>query len=102
MHEYSTKAAEGMLVSAVNDQKDIVFDGTMTWLPFVEQTVAMVRDHEHNYRNGPGYYQDSQGVVHEKYWEIDPDAPVEPGSKVPYRIEFVGVTCDPGEVKSSL
>ena len=68
----------------------------MTWLPFVEQTVAMVRDHEHNYRRGPGYYQDSQGTVHETYWEIDPDTPVEPGSKVPYRIEFVGVMCDPG------
>lgn len=96
MHEYSTNAAEGMLVSAINDQKDIVFDGTMTWLPFVEQTIAMVRDHQHNYRRGPGYYHDAQGKIHEKYWEIDPDRPVAPGSKIPYRIELIGVTCDPG------
>ena len=85
-----------MLVRALNEQRDIVFDGTMTWLPFVEQTVAMARDHEHNYRRGPGYYHDENGIVHEKYWEIDHSAPVKPGSKLPYRIELVGVTCDPG------
>ena len=49
VHEYSTSHAESMLVAAVNEQKDIVFDGTMTWFPFVEQTISMVRDHEHMY-----------------------------------------------------
>ena len=46
---------------AVNQQKDIVFDGTMTWAPFVKQTLAMVRDHRHTYRRGPGYTADDAG-----------------------------------------
>lgn len=33
---------------------------------------------------------------HCRYWEADEDSPVEKGSKVPYRVEIVGVTCDPG------
>ena len=97
VHEYSTTAAEIMLVTAINEQKDIIFDGTMTWLPFVEQTIAMARDHRHNYKRGPGYYQDASGKVHEKYWEIDHEARFDPESKVPYKIELVGVTCDPGK-----
>jgi hypothetical protein len=32
-----------LLVTAINEQRDVVFDGTMMWRPFVEQTVAMVR-----------------------------------------------------------
>ncbi|KAK9905596.1 hypothetical protein WJX75_002717 [Coccomyxa subellipsoidea] len=95
VHEYSTKAAEAMLVAAVNKQKDIVFDGTMTWAPFVEQTIAMVRDHQHNYRRGPGYFTNEHGETVERYW--DRDNCVEPDeAKRPYRIELVGVTCDPG------
>ena len=49
------------MARAVNQQKDIVFDGTMTWAPFVKQTLAMVRDHRHNYRRGPGYTSDDAG-----------------------------------------
>lgn len=26
-----------------------MFDGTMSWLPFVEQTIQMARDHKHHY-----------------------------------------------------
>lgn len=37
------QAAEMLLVTAINEQRDIVFDGTMMWAPFVEQTIAMVR-----------------------------------------------------------
>ena len=51
---------------AVNQQKDIVFDGTMTWSPFVEQTIAMVRDHENSYRRGPGYVVDEHDNVVER------------------------------------
>ena len=51
---------------AVNQQKDIVFDGTMTWAPFVEQTIAMVRDHENCYKRGPGYVADEHGNVVER------------------------------------
>ena len=50
-----------VVARAVNQQKDIVFDGTMTWAPFVKQTLAMVRDHRHNYRRGPGYTADNAG-----------------------------------------
>ena len=52
--------------AAVNQQKDIIFDGTMTWAPFVEQTIAMVRDFEHQYRTGPGYHKDDDGNVVER------------------------------------
>ena len=66
VHEYSTKQAEALFVSAINRQKDVIFDGTMMWAPFVEQTIAMVRDHKHNYRRGPGYQQDDQDNVTER------------------------------------
>ena len=54
------------MLRAVNQQRDIVFDGTMTWAPFVEQTIAMVRDHENCYKRGPGYVCDEQGHVVER------------------------------------
>lgn len=50
----------------MNKQRDIVFDGTMTWAPFVEQTIAMVRDHQHNYRRGPGYFTNEDGNTVER------------------------------------
>lgn len=37
VHSYSTTAAEELLVSAVRLRRDIVFDGTMTWYPFIKQ-----------------------------------------------------------------
>jgi len=55
----------------VNEQRDVVFDGTMTWAPFVQQTIAMVRDHKHNYKRGPGYFVDDEGTNVER-WEIIP------------------------------
>ena len=66
VHKYSTKQAEALFVSAINRQKDVIFDGTMMWAPFVEQTIAMVRDYRHNYRRGPGYQQDENGHVTEQ------------------------------------
>lgn len=38
----------------------------MTWAPFVQQTIAMVRDHRHNYRRGPGLYVDEEGNTFER------------------------------------
>lgn len=35
--------------------QDVIFDGTMMWAPFVQQTIAMVRDHGRHYFRGPGY-----------------------------------------------
>ena len=66
VHEYSTKAAESMLVAALNQQKDIVFDGTMTWSPFVEQTIGMARDYRNNYRRSVGYVEQEDGHVIER------------------------------------
>lgn len=39
----------------------------MMWPPFVEQCIAMVRDHEHKYVRGPGYNKDDDGSVTERY-----------------------------------
>ena len=47
-------------------QKDVIFDGTMMWAPFVEQTIAMVRDYKRNYRRGPGYKQHPGGSTTEQ------------------------------------
>lgn len=96
VHEYSTKQAEALFVSAINRQKDVIFDGTMMWAPFVEQTIAMVRDHQRNYRRGPGYKKDDNGNVTEQYWEVDPTNSETCQHHKPYRIEVIGVTCDPG------
>ena len=54
------------MLAMLNRQKDVIFDGTMMWAPFVEQTIAMVRDHHHNYRRGPGYQTDENGKVTEQ------------------------------------
>lgn len=89
IHQHSTDAANQQLVVALANQRDIVVDGTMTWMPYVMQTVAMIRDaHKHRYLRGPGYSE-----ANEQYWEK-----VEPMDKdglcLPYRVEMVGVTVD--------
>jgi hypothetical protein len=76
----------------------------------VRQTVAMVRDHEHEYEVGPGYQQHADGSVTERYWlrtgarcaatRHDSGGPdgVNGNSCAalqPYQIELIGVTCDP-------
>lgn len=55
MQSHLFQAAEAILVAAINEQKDVIFDGTMSWAPFVEQTIAMARDHNRAYVCGPGY-----------------------------------------------
>jgi hypothetical protein len=60
------RKSSGWEGAAVNQQKDIIFDGTMTWAPFMEQTIAMVRDHKHNYKRGPGYHMNSRGDIIER------------------------------------
>jgi hypothetical protein len=68
VHEYSTRKAQGALVAAVNEQRDIIFDGTCSWEPFVLQTVDMLRDHVHDYQLGPGYHRLADGSTVEQYW----------------------------------
>lgn len=99
MHDFATKAAENKLVVAINAQKDVVFDGTHVWAPFVNQTIAMVRDHPHTYAQGPGYQKLDDGSVVEEYWKPleEEDASTTPvvSGKRPYNIEFMGVSCHP-------
>jgi hypothetical protein len=40
VHEHSTRAAEALLLQAVKEQHDIVFDSTLSWLPFAIQARA--------------------------------------------------------------
>lgn len=80
-------------------------DGTLSWVPFVEQTIAMARDvHKCRYRMGVGYKVAEDGTISENYWERvheeedyrdqqKIDNGEEPKRK-PYRIELVGVVCD--------
>ena len=106
VHEHSTDAANQQLVVALANQRDIVVDGTMTWLPYVQQTIAMVRDaHKHRYLLGPGYNNSNkklitkketatETVIDEQYWiQVEPID--EDRLFLPYRVEMVGVTIDP-------
>ncbi|KAG8062788.1 hypothetical protein GUJ93_ZPchr0003g16619 [Zizania palustris] len=96
VHQSSTDAASSLLVTALNEGRDVILDGTLSWEPFVEQTVAMARDvHRRRYRMGPGYKVDPEtGAVTEEYWEPDDAAAPAPMDRRPYRIEVVGVVCD--------
>jgi hypothetical protein len=82
-------------------------DGTLSWEPFVEQTIAMVRNvHKCKYRMGVGYKVAEDGTIVENYWEQVNEAEEEhqpegnckreQHPRKPYRIELVGVVCDGG------
>eukprot|EP00271_Cylindrocystis_brebissonii_P015085 TRINITY_DN3704_c0_g6_i1.p1 TRINITY_DN3704_c0_g6~~TRINITY_DN3704_c0_g6_i1.p1 ORF type:complete len:587 (+),score=94.36 TRINITY_DN3704_c0_g6_i1:473-2233(+) len=118
VHEASTKAASSIVVTAMNEGRDVIFDGTMSWEPFVMQTIAMARDvHLRRYRLGPGYEKKEDGSVTEFYWEPMGEEEVggndegesekikaavgnrsmgrlKDGPRLPYRVEVVGVVCD--------
>ncbi|KAI4301149.1 hypothetical protein L6164_034458 [Bauhinia variegata] len=98
VHQSSTDAASSLLVTALNEGRDVIMDGTLSWLPFVVQTITMARNvHRRRYRMGPGYRKGDDGTVTENYWErIEDEEPEQIGGKrrKPYRIELVGVVCD--------
>lgn len=89
-------------MTALNEGRDIIMDGTLSWVPFVEQTIDMVRNvHNHRYRMGVGYkVSSSDGTVTENYWEQVPEEEeteeerAQRGHRKPYRIELAGVVCD--------
>ena len=103
IHQRSTAAAETLLLAALASQRNVVFDGTMAWEPFVRQTVAMVRDTHTVYVKGPGYVEHPDGTVTEEYWTpvCDPESikmramesPVAVEDRAPYELHMVGVTC---------
>ena len=95
MHQSSTDAASSLLVTALNEGRDVIMDGTLSWEPFVEQTIAMVRNvHKHRYRMGVGYKVADDGTVTENYWEQIEEQGEVAQIRKPYRIELVGVVCD--------
>ncbi|KAK7277572.1 hypothetical protein RJT34_22587 [Clitoria ternatea] len=98
VHQSSTDAASSLLVTALNEGRDVIMDGTLSWVPFVVQTITMARNvHRRRYRMGVGYRVNKDGTVSENYWEIikgeEPEQ-VEGKKRKPYRIELVGVVCD--------
>ncbi|XP_073143618.1 calmodulin calcium-dependent NAD kinase isoform X2 [Henckelia pumila] len=95
VHQSSTDAASSLLVTALNEGRDVIMDGTLSWVPFVVQTITMARNvHRRRYRMGAGY-KDNNGVVTESYWERDEEQEQgETKKRRPYRIELVGVVCD--------
>ncbi|KAM0028368.1 putative Zeta toxin domain, P-loop containing nucleoside triphosphate hydrolase [Helianthus debilis subsp. tardiflorus] len=98
VHQSSTDAASSLLVTALNEGRDVIMDGTLSWVPFVVQTITMARNvHRKRYRMGAGYKVNDDGSVTENYWEQleEESEPVDGNSKRrPYRIELVGVVCD--------
>ncbi|CAN0904449.1 Calmodulin calcium-dependent NAD kinase [Linum grandiflorum] len=96
VHKSSTDAASSLLVTALNEGRDVIMDGTLSWEPFVEQTIEMARNvHKRRYRMGVGYKVEENGsTVTENYWEPANDKNGDMGTKRPYRIEMVGVVCD--------
>ncbi|XP_061371210.1 calmodulin calcium-dependent NAD kinase-like [Gastrolobium bilobum] len=106
VHQSSTDAASSLLVTALNEGRDVIMDGTLSWEPFVEQTIAMARNvHKCMYRMGVGYKVAEDGTVTENYWEQVNEAEEEEHqleinnnresrNRKPYRIELVGVVCD--------
>ncbi|KAL6614407.1 hypothetical protein ACP70R_036677 [Stipagrostis hirtigluma subsp. patula] len=101
VHKSSTDAAASLLVTALNEGRDVIMDGTLSWEPFVRQTIAMARSvHRQRYRMGVGYKVAADGTTTEKYWEpVEDDgaggeAPGGRGPRKPYRIELVGIICD--------
>lgn len=104
MHQSSTDAASSLLVTALNEGRDVIMDGTLSWIPFVEQTIAMARNvHNCRYRMGFGYQVAEDGTVTENYWEqVEEKEEGEEkkngeakAKRNAYRIELVGVVCDP-------
>ncbi|CAK9150046.1 unnamed protein product [Ilex paraguariensis] len=53
VHQSSTDAASSLLVTALNEGRDVIMDGTLSWVPFVMQTITMARNvHRRRYRMG--------------------------------------------------
>lgn len=98
VHQSSTDAASSLLVTALNEGRDVIMDGTLSWVPFVVQTITMARNvHRRRYRMGAGYKVGEDGAVTENYWErvSEEEIQLQGGKKrKPYRIELVGVVCD--------
>lgn len=95
VHQSSTDAASSLLVTALNEGRDVIMDGTLAWVPFLEQTITMARNvHRHRYRMGVGYKVSEDGTTTEEYWRQETEQNGKQQNLKPYRIELVGVVCD--------
>ncbi|KAG8068088.1 hypothetical protein GUJ93_ZPchr0005g14967 [Zizania palustris] len=99
VHQSSMDAASSLLVTALNEGRDVIMDGTLSWEPFVQQTITMARAvHRQRYRMGVGYKVTEDGSITEEYWEpVEDSSTCEEGEtrvRKPYHIELVGVVCD--------
>ncbi|KAH0876567.1 hypothetical protein HID58_063961 [Brassica napus] len=95
VHQSSTDAASSLLVTALNEGRDVIMDGTLAWVPFLEQTITMARNvHKHRYRMGVGYKVSEDGTTTEEYWRQETEQNGKQQNLKPYRIELVGVVCD--------
>jgi hypothetical protein len=94
LHEKSVKAAEFLLVSAVNDGRHVIFDSTMMWAPFVDQTVQMIRaSGDAVFECGPGWVGENAPEV---YWIKKADRGAEERSaRRAYTISIYGIFADP-------
>ncbi|KAL4287926.1 hypothetical protein AHAS_Ahas19G0235000 [Arachis hypogaea] len=79
VHQSSTDAASSLLVTALNEGRDVIMDGTLSWESFVEQTISMASQMQR---------------VNEAEEEQPEENNGEPRDRKPYRIELVGVICD--------
>ncbi|KAG6582355.1 Calmodulin calcium-dependent NAD kinase, partial [Cucurbita argyrosperma subsp. sororia] len=102
VHQPSIDAASSLLVTALNEGRDVILDSTLSWEPYVMQTIEMARNiHKRRYRMGVGYKVEKDNVT-ENYWEPvseeeEEELRKEHGemqNRMPYRIELVGVVCD--------
>ncbi|KAL0548185.1 hypothetical protein IC582_012632 [Cucumis melo] len=96
VHQPSIDAASSLLVTALNEGRDVILDSTLSWEPYVMQTIEMARNiHKRRYRMGVGYKVEN-GKVTENYWEpvSEEEEDEEMQDRMPYRIELVGVVCD--------
>eukprot|EP00759_Apiculatamorpha_spiralis_P016071 PhF_6_TR22475/c0_g2_i1/m.31866 len=93
-HKDSIKAAEELLVASLNEGRDIVLEGTMSWLPYVIQTIEMVRDaHRHTYKRSSVGYLGGDEEGSEEYWERVGERSSH--LSAPYAVKVAGVTVDP-------
>nr|GFB32098.1 zeta toxin domain, P-loop containing nucleoside triphosphate hydrolase [Tanacetum cinerariifolium] len=81
-------------LDALNEGRDVIMDGTLSWVPFVVQTITMARNvHRKRYRMGSGYKWNDDRSVTENIWEqLDEESEPLDGQ---YRLELCGVVCDP-------
>ncbi|XP_024010181.1 uncharacterized protein LOC18014308 [Eutrema salsugineum] len=96
VHQSSTDAASSLLVTALNEGRDVIMDGTLSWEPFVEHMITMARNvHKQRYRMGAGYKVSEDGTTTEEYWRVqETEDNGKQQNLKPYRIELVGVVCD--------